>query len=555
MASAIVEHATNCEKEIVRPVVNFSPSLWGEQFINFSIDYELAEKYSMEIQGLKNEVRSMLKAPGKDMVEMMNLIETLERLGVSYHFDDEIEELLERFFNLNSNYANEAYDLYTVALHFRLFRQHGYRISCGIFEKFIEENGQFKETIKSDARGLLSLYEAAYLRVHGEDILEDALAFTTDNLKSMAPHLSSPLGKQVAHALVQSIHFGNPRIEAHYFITIYQEDESSKNELLLRFAKLDYNSLQMLHKQELYEVSRWWKELDLVTILPYARDRVVECYFWAMGVYHEPQYSVARIILTKTIAMTSIIDDTYDAYGTVEELEVFTEAIQRWDISEIDRLPEYMKPLYSALLNLYKQFDEELSKEGRSYAVYYAKEALKELVTTYYVEAKWFIEGYLPPFSEYMKNALITCTYCYLTTTSLLGIKSVTKEEFEWLSKKPKMLVASLVICRLIDDIATYEVEKERGQIATGIELYMKDNGMTKEETTDKLLEMVSNAWKDSNEECLRPTSSSKEILLLILNFERLIDIVYKGNEDGYTQAQKVLKPHIISLFIDPIKV
>ncbi|KAL2466533.1 Alpha-humulene/(-)-(E)-beta-caryophyllene synthase [Abeliophyllum distichum] len=171
--------------------------------------------------------------------------------------------------------------------------------------------------------------------------------------------------------------------------------------------------------------------------------------------------------------MISIIDDTYDAYGTVEELEVFTEAIQRWDISEIDRLPEYMKPLYSALLNLYKQFDEELSKEGRSYAVYYAKEA----------------------------------------------------------------------------------VEKERGQIATGIELYMKDNGMTKEETTDKLLEMVSNAWKDSNEECLRPTSSSKEILLRILNFERLIDIVYKGNEDGYTQAQKVLKPHIISFFIDPIKV
>ncbi|KAL2466469.1 Alpha-humulene/(-)-(E)-beta-caryophyllene synthase [Abeliophyllum distichum] len=470
----------------------------------------------------KNEARSMLTAAGKDLVETMNLINTLERLGVSYHFEDEIEELLERFFNLKSNYADEAYDLYTVALHFRLFRQHGYRISCGVFKKFVDDNGKFKETIISDARGLLSLYEAAYLRVHGEDLLEEALAFTTDNLKSMAPYLSSTLGKQVDHALVQSIHFGNPRIEARNFISIYQEDES-KNEFLLR----------------------WWKELDLVSKLPYARDRVVECFFWAMGVYHEPQYSVARIMLTKTIAMTSIIDDTMTPMVQLKNL--------KWDVSEIDRLPEYIKPFYSALLNLYEQFEEELSQQGRSYAVHYAKEALKELVRTYYVEAKWFIEGYLPPFSEYMGNALITCTYVYHTTTSLLGIKSVTKEDFEWLSNKPKMLVASLIICRLIDDIATYEVEKERGQIATGIESYMKENGVTKEVAVDKFFEMATNAWKDINEECLRPTSSnSREILMRILNLERIIDVTYKGNEDGYTQPQKVLKPHINALFIDP---
>ncbi|CAA2980614.1 vetispiradiene synthase 2-like [Olea europaea subsp. europaea] len=496
----------------------------------------------------------MLTVQGKDMVETMNLIDTLEHLGVSYHFEEEIDGLLERFFNLNSNYADEAYDLYTVALHFRLFRQHGYRISCDIFKKFIDENGKFKENIKSDTRGLLSLYEAAYLRVHGEDILEDAIAFTADNLKSMAPHLSSTIEKQVAHALMQSIHFGSPRVEAHNFITIYEEDEF-KNELLLRFAKLDFNSLQMLHKQELYEVSRWWKELDLISKLPYARDRVVESYFWAIGVYHEPQYSAARIMLTKTIAMISIIDDTYDAYGTVEELEVFTEAIQRWDISEIERLPEYIKPFYSAFLNLYEELDKELSKKERSYAIYFVKAALKELARAYNVEAKWFIEGHLPPFSEYMNNALITCAYRCLTFVCLLGIKSVTKEDFEWLSNKPKILAASLIICRLIDDIATYKVEKERGQIATGIESYMVENGVTKEVVIDKFYKMATNAWKDVNEECLRPTSSSREILMRFLNFDRNIDVIYKGNEDGYTQPEKVLKPHIIALFIDLFEV
>ncbi|CAA3032631.1 vetispiradiene synthase 2-like, partial [Olea europaea subsp. europaea] len=59
-----------------------------------------------------------------------------------------------------------------------------------------------------------------------------------------------------------------------------------------------------------------------------------------MGVYHEPEYSIARVMLTKTIAMTSIIDDTYDAYGTVHELKIFTEAIQ----SELDHSQRQTPP-------------------------------------------------------------------------------------------------------------------------------------------------------------------------------------------------------------------
>ena len=35
--------------------------------------------------------------------------------------------------------------------------------------------------------------------------------------------------------------------------------------------------------------------------------------------------------MTKVIAMTSVIDDIYDVYGTLEELELFTEAVERFD--------------------------------------------------------------------------------------------------------------------------------------------------------------------------------------------------------------------------------
>ncbi|KAK6122846.1 hypothetical protein DH2020_043427 [Rehmannia glutinosa] len=554
MAPALVENAVNCNKEIVRLLANFSPSLWGDHFMKYASDTQLKQEYSKDIEVLKNEVGSMLKPSGSNIVDALNLIDILERLGVSYHLENEIEKKLEQLFNLNTNYEDETYDLYTVALHFRVFRQHGYRISSDIFSKFRDGDGKFQEGLKSDPRGWLSLYEAAHLRIHGEEILEDALTFATSNLKSMAQNLSSPLRKQVEHALVQPLHFNIPRLEARNFISIYEEFES-KNETLLRFAKLDFNLLQILHKEELLEVSRWYTELDCANKFPYARDRLVECYFWAMGLYHEPQYSRARIILTKTFVFVSITDDTYDSYGTIEELDVLTEAIDRWDISQIDKLPDYAKLFYKDLLELYAQFEQELAKEGRSYAVYYAIEALKELAKGYNVEAKWFKEGYLPPFDEYLKNGLITSTFYYDTMTSLLGIESVTEEEFKLLSQKPKIVVANLKNCRLIDDIATYEIEKERGQIATGIECYMKDNGVTKEEAMNKFDEMVTNTWKDMNEECLMPFSNSREVLMRIIGLSRTTNVTYKNYEDGYTMPEKVLEPHIIALYMDSIKI
>jgi (-)-germacrene D synthase len=123
------------------------------------------------------------------------------------------------------------------------------------FTKFKDNKGNFKESLISDAQGMLSLYEAAHLRVHGEDILDKALVFTATHLESVASHLSPPLATQVSHALKQPIHKGMPRLEATFYISIYQQD-ASHNEVLLTFAKLDFNLLQKLHLKELSEISR-----------------------------------------------------------------------------------------------------------------------------------------------------------------------------------------------------------------------------------------------------------------------------------------------------------
>ncbi|KAA8525634.1 hypothetical protein F0562_007484 [Nyssa sinensis] len=534
---------------IVRPAARFAPSLWGDSFTSFSSDYQVPEMLAKEIEVLKEEVRSMLMEAESKAAEKINLIDTIERLGVSYHFEKEIEEQLKQIFNSQDA---EDYDLCTMALHFRLFRQHGYNISCSVFNKFKDSNDKFVDTLTSDVRGMLSFYQATHLRVYGEDVLEEALAFTTTHLESMVTHVCPTLAKQVTHALEQPLHKGMSILEARHYISVYQE-EQSKNETLLRLAKLDLNLLQLLHQQEISQISRWWKDLDFTSKLPFARDRVVECYFWALGVYYEPNYSQARIILAKTIAMISVIDDTYDAYGTLEELEIFTGAVQRWDSSIIDHLPDYMKIIYKALLNLYEDFDMEMTKQGRPYVIYHAK-GMKELVRSYNTEAKWFIEGYIPPFDDYINIALKTSTYHILTISAFMGMgEDATNEAFNWLQNKPKIIVAIEKICRLIDDVATYEVETGRGQVATGIECYMKQHGVSKQEAMDELYKMAENAWKDLNEECLALTSISNHLLTRVVNLACVIEVVYKHFEDGYTIPEKMLKNYIISLLVDPI--
>ncbi|EOY12838.1 Terpenoid cyclases/Protein prenyltransferases superfamily protein, putative isoform 2 [Theobroma cacao] len=257
---------------------------------------------------------------------------------------------------------------------------------------------------------MLSLYEATHLRVHGEDILEEALAFTTTHLQSVAATSASSLSKQISHALRQSLHKNLPRLEANRYIRSCQEDPLH-NEVLLRFAKLDFNILQREHRKELCDIARWWKDLDVPRKLPFARDRITECYFWILGVYFEPEYFLGRKILTKAIAMASILDDIYDVHGTIKELELLTEAIGTWDISAIKHLPEYMKVFYEALLDVYNDIEKYMIDEGKLYRMHYAKEVVKDLARAYLIEAKWFHYKYVPTMEEYMEVASVTSAY------------------------------------------------------------------------------------------------------------------------------------------------
>ncbi|KAK4398457.1 Bicyclogermacrene synthase [Sesamum angolense] len=274
------------DQDDVRRSVKYHPSVWGDYFLAY-VSTEISATEEEELRRQKEMVRKVLAQTSDHSYHKLELIDATQRLGVGYHFEEEVNKSLQYIHDSYLEYGSKDNDLRIVALRFRLLRQHGYPVSCDIFNKFIDGEGNFNISLIKNYEAMLQLFQAAQFRIASEEILEKALEFSSSNLEALLPNMSSSLSRQVKEALKIPILKSCNRVEAKKFISIYQEDESH-SEILLNFAKLDFNFVQKMHQKELSDITRWWKDLDFANRLPFARDRVVECYFWALEVYFEP---------------------------------------------------------------------------------------------------------------------------------------------------------------------------------------------------------------------------------------------------------------------------
>nr|J7LMP2.1 RecName: Full=Bicyclogermacrene synthase; AltName: Full=Terpene synthase 5; Short=LdTPS5 [Phyla dulcis]AFR23369.1 bicyclogermacrene synthase [Phyla dulcis] len=546
-------------RNITRPLANFHPNVWGDRFLLNNSDQVQLKMNALDkeeaIEKLKEGVRRKLKEASNDYMRLIQMVDAIQRLGFAYHFEEEIDQALQCLFERHHEYCKDNHDLYANSLSFRLLRQQGYRVSCEIFEKFKDVKGNFMLPNNGEVMGVLEFYEATHLRVHGEDLLDHDFVLSREYLESVLPSLTNPLAEQVDHALHQhSNRRGLSRLEARHYMPVY-EQYASHDQYLLKLAKLDFNMLQSLHKEELSELSRWWKGIDVARNLPYARDRIVETYFWILGVYFEPEYAAARKILVKVQSLFSIIDDTFDAYGTFEELQIFTQALERWSISCLDQLPDYMKLIYKTVLEVYDEIEEEMIKQGTSYRTAYGIEAIKSLTRNYFMEAEWREKKYTPTTDEHMRLALKTCGYTSLIIISFLGMGEVVKREaFDWVLSEPDFVKASLTINRLVDDIVGHEDEQKRNHVVSSVECYVQESKTSREDAVYELNSRVESTWKDLNEGFLKPTKFPSPLLYRVLNYSRVIEVMYtKG--DWYTNVGPEMQDYIRQLLIDPVNV
>uniref|UniRef100_A0A6N2LI54 Isoprene synthase, chloroplastic n=1 Tax=Salix viminalis TaxID=40686 RepID=A0A6N2LI54_SALVM len=364
--------------------------------------------------------------------------------------------------------------------------------TSSVFSQFKDENGSFRAWLHDDVKGMLYLYEASHLLVEGESILDDARDFTAKNLEEYLFRISFKIGEP---CLELPLAWRMLRLEAHWFINVY-ETKTDMEPILLELAKLDFNMVQAIHQEDLKHSARWWKSIGLGEKLDFARDRPMENFLWTVGFIFEPQFSNCRRMLAKVNSLLTTIDDVYDVYGTLDELQLFTDAIVRWDLNFMDQLPHYMN---------YCTFGYEMAydilKDQGVDILPYLKKAWAGVCKSYLLEAKWYYSGYTPTFQEYLDNAWVSISGPTILVHAYFYVSSQTEEEAShFIEEYPDIIRWSSMIFRLADDLATSSDELKRGDVSKSIQCYMHETKVSEEKARDHIKNLIGNTWKKIND-------------------------------------------------------
>ncbi|KAI4347937.1 hypothetical protein L6164_008709 [Bauhinia variegata] len=182
--------------------------------------------------------------------------------------------------------------------------------------------------------------------------------------------------KKISHSLEIPLHWRLPILEARWFMDIYSKS-SKMNPLLLELAKLDFNKVQAIYRDDLKLASRWWSNIGLGEKFSFARSRLVESFLWNVGVASEPHLRYFRRMSAALYQLITMVDDVYDVYGTIEELELFTNAVERWDTDALENLPDYMKMSFLAVYNYVNEIAFDVLKEKGFNIISYLKKGLE----------------------------------------------------------------------------------------------------------------------------------------------------------------------------------
>ncbi|MCL7040336.1 hypothetical protein MKW94_007351 [Papaver nudicaule] len=529
-----------------RRSANYHPNIWDFEFVESLISDYKSEICRNRAQKLRENVRAMFVG-ASGLQYSLKLIDTVQRLGLDYHFRSEIKSALDKIYNNGKDNHFSQDDLTIEALRFRLYRQHGYEISQDVLKNFVEENNQNKGKVK-DLEGLLSLYEASFYACEGEEILNEAQQVTTKHLKNCLKerndnrsNMSISLEEEISHSLELPLLWRVPRMEVRRYINMY-DMKPDMQPTLLELAKLYFNMVQATYHEELKYASRWWRDLALHESLSFARNRLVECFFWNIGFNSEPEFGNLRKQMTKVCNLVTVIVDVYDVYGSLDELKMFTEAIQSGEI---------------------------------------------------YVRHSWWKQhGTTVVTYQYTDNAWITIAGPLVSVHaySQLGDQEIRREAFEYMNNNQSDLIRwSSMIFRLADDLATSKVyisstfklilkfciffaiiltcrclcnyadriqkEQERGDVAKSIQCYMHETGASESIARQHVQHLISDAWEKMN----TSLSASRGVfpssfINIIQNIGRMGQYMYQYG-DGYGTSNRESKDRIMSIIVNPIPV
>ncbi|KAL4585495.1 hypothetical protein LXL04_010116 [Taraxacum kok-saghyz] len=505
---------------------------------NINLKMEQPIKYSEQLEAVRNLLKNVQHQPLKPL----HMVDVLQKVCINHLFQDEIDSILKMQYTeiLSDNHHHQS--LYEVSCTFRILRQEGYYVRPEVFANFKQKNGRFKEEISRDVKGLIALNEASQLSLEGEDILEEAADFSSHALKELMPFLDEDEAIMVKTTLEHSYQRTSSTFMVKKFINHYTGTAMSE------LAKLELANVRSLHRAEVDQISRWWTELGLAEELNLARSQPLNWYLWPMASLTDPSLSEQRTELIKPIALVFIIDDIYDVYGTLDELILFTEAVIRWDINSLERLPYHLRICIEALYNITNEISDNIYKKFGFNPIEYLKKTWMNLCEAFLVEAKWFASGHLPKADDYLRNGIVSSGAEVVIWHMFFLLGGATNEDSATIiNDESRITFCVAKILRLWDDLGSAKDENQDGHDGSYVTYYMKENeGCTIENARGHVMEMISDTWKQLNKESLSSNKFSSTFIKGCVNLARMVPIMYDYDEN---HSLPLLKDYISSMF------
>ncbi|XP_057830589.1 bifunctional levopimaradiene synthase, chloroplastic [Cryptomeria japonica] len=481
-----------------------------------------------------------------DLHHRIVAIDTVEHLGISRHFTNEIKNALDyvyRFWNIGG-IGRGRYDTIAnvndTAMGFRILRLHGYDVSSEILTIFENEKGEFfsfADKTHREVEGMLSLYKCSLIAFPGEMIMKEAKTFTEAYLRNLRDTKHS---NAVDYELKYGFHRSLPRLKARSYIEgLWLADNSwlpntlyklpyMNNCKYLELAKLDFNAVQSIHQKELQQVHNWWIDSGFRK-LKFTRERHIEIYFVVAAGMFEPEYGDYRIAFTKVGCLLVVLDDLYDKYSSSDEIMLFNEAFNRWDLNILDHMPEHIKICFFGLYNTISELAERAYKVQGCDVLEYFKRMWKVQLEAFTKEAEWSKHKYVPGWDEYINVSKVSGGFgiTILTSIHLMG-EVITNNIVFQIDERSKALDLVCLTTRLVNDTKTFKAERECGELASAIECYMKDNPNTSEDTAlENVYGIMEDGLTELNKELFNCTQLPSCFQNLLLNSARLSQLLY----------------------------
>ncbi|RHN52136.1 putative S-linalool synthase [Medicago truncatula] len=401
-----------------------------------------------------------------------------------------------------------------------------------LFDSLKCNKRMFEEKHGEDVKGLIALYEASQLSIEGEDHLNDVGYLCWELLHAwLSRNQEHNEALYVANALQNPLHYGLSRfMDRNIFI---HNLKAEKDLICLKeLANINSSIVRFMNQNETTEVSKWWKELGLAKEVKFSEYQPLKWYTWPMACFTDPNFSEQRIELTKPISLIYVIDDIFDVHGTLDQLTIFTDAINRWEITGTEQLPNFMKISLNALYDITNNFAEKVYKKHGFNPIDTLKKWWIRLLNAFMEEARWLNSSHLPRAEDYLNNGIVsTGVHVVLVHAFFLldHVNGITKETVDILDENfPNVIYSVAKILRLSDDLEGAKSGDQNGLDGSYLDCFMSEHqDISGEDVQRHVARMISNEWKCLNQEILVANKFSSSFSNFCINAARMVPLMY----------------------------